>query len=62
MGGAMPIEIRELEIHVAVATGAEGAKAAQVGAKGAASGDATGEIIAECVEQVMRILELKRER
>lgn len=58
----MPIEIRELEIHVAVSTGVEGAKAVQGGAKGAASGDATGEIIAECVEQVMRILELKRER
>ena len=56
----MPIEIRELEIRVAVFAGAhEGAKAAQGGAKGAASGDGTDEIVAECVEQVLRILQTK---
>ena len=59
----MPIEIRELEIRVAVSAGAqEGAKAAQSGAKSAASGEATDAMIAECVEQVLRILQSKRER
>jgi hypothetical protein len=57
----MPIEIRELEIRVAVSAGAqEGAKAAQGGKK--APGDATGGIVAECVEQVLLILQAKRER
>ena len=59
----MPIEIRELEIRVAVSTGAQtGAKAAQGGPHGAASADARGDIIAECVDQVLRILESKKER
>ena len=59
----MPIEIMELEIRGAVFAGAhEGAKAAQGGAKGAASGDGTGEIVAECVEQVLRILQTKSKR
>jgi hypothetical protein len=61
----MPIEIKELEIRVAVSGGApEGANAAQGGAKGGAAtgGRAADEIVAECVEQVLRILQAKRER
>jgi len=61
----MPIEIKELEIRVAVSGGApEGAKGTQASAKGgaAAGGGAADEIVAECVEQVLRILQAKKER
>jgi hypothetical protein len=60
----MPIEIKELEIRVAV-SGAppEGSKAVQSGAKGAgASSGAADQIVAECVEQVLRILQARKER
>ena len=59
----MPIEIRELHIRVAVnAPPAKGAPAAQdrVAAKGTA-GDKDA-IVAECVEQVLDILETRKER
>lgn len=59
----MPIEIRELEIRVAVSAGVQGgATAAHGGAKGTGSGDSMGGIVAECVDQVLRILQSKRER
>jgi len=60
----MPIEIRELHIKVAV-TGGAGAAGGTAPAGGAA--DTAGEqaqqaIVAQCVEQVLRILQNKMER
>ena len=64
----MPIEIKELHIRVAVNASASGQ---QTGARGGAGGGAvTGrdneggrdQIVAECVEQILGILESKRER
>ena len=63
----MPIEIRELHIKVAV-TGTGPAQSGGGGASaGATAGDAAGEqaqqaIVAQCVEQVLRILQNKMER
>lgn len=64
----MPIEIKELHIRVAVNASASGHPAgARGGAGGAAVRDADDErgrdqIVAECIEQVLGILESKRER
>jgi hypothetical protein len=60
----MPIEIRELHIKVAVTAGAPGAGAA---AQPAGAADGAGEqaqqaLVAQCVEQVLRILQNKMER
>lgn len=58
----MPIEIKELHIRVAVNTspGAQGATRDS----GSAAGDESGKdaIVAECVEQVLHILQNKLER
>jgi len=58
----MPIEIKELHIHVEVKTSPEGP--APTGRQNSAAGkDNDNEaIIAECVEQVLQILQNKKER
>jgi hypothetical protein len=61
----MPIEIRELHIKVAVTEGPGGGTGAagQPGAGHAAAGDqAQQALVAECVEQVLRILQNRTER
>lgn len=62
----MPIEIKELHIRVTVNPSLSGR---QTGARGGAGGGAVADdergcnqIVAECVEQVLGILESKRER
>ena len=59
----MPIEIRELHIRVAVDAGPAhaGAAAQGPGAPPAAGGDKDA-LVAECVDQVMAILQSKKER
>lgn len=61
----MPIEIKELHIRVAVNSAPAGQPAAAKGASGA-GGEADGAdkdaIVAECVEQVMQILQARTER
>jgi hypothetical protein len=63
----MPIEIKELHIHVVVnaASSELTVTKAQTGASGN-SGNSSGSdkdaIVAECVEQVLEILQNKRER
>ncbi len=56
----MPIEIRELVIRARVAPGGERRPAAEPPA--AAEGAKQQEIVRACVQEVMRILEDKRER
>ena len=62
----MPIEIKELHIKVEVSPSGGKAPGAvsPPGASGGGAGGAGGkdEIIAECVEQVLTILQNKRER
>jgi hypothetical protein len=63
----MPIEIKELHIHVVVnAASGQAASKPQTGteASNAASGGGGDKdtIVAECVEQVLEILQHKRER
>lgn len=59
----MPVEIRELHIRVAVTTPASGAPASAPSSGGGPDTDAAREaLVAECVEQVLRILEQKGER
>jgi hypothetical protein len=59
----MPLEIRELHIRVTVQSeaghGAPGTQEASGGGNGGADKDA---IVAECVEQVLEILQAKKER
>ncbi|MFS8979431.1 DUF5908 family protein [Cupriavidus necator] len=60
----MPIEIRELHIRVAVNAAPGGQPAPGAAAE---AGDASAEgrqkaLVAECVEQVLRILQDKQER
>ena len=64
----MPIEIKELHIHVVVnaESGGQAATKPQAGTGESNSGSSGGgdkdTIIAECVEQVLDILQNKRER
>jgi hypothetical protein len=62
----MPIEIKELHIRVAVNTSqngqSSGGPAAVSGAVGIDDNDMKEALVAECVEQVLRILEHKMER
>jgi hypothetical protein len=63
----MPIEIKELHIRVAVNTLSSGPPpAGQIAAGGGQSGsesdDGKDAIVAECVEQVLHILQSKRDR
>lgn len=65
----MPIEIKELHIQVNVASAPSSAAASQArsggsksGTDNSGSGSAKDAIIAECVEQVLQILQNKMER
>ncbi|WP_207431418.1 DUF5908 family protein [Sabulibacter ruber] len=63
----MPVEIRELHIKVVVTEGASGSTGAgSSGAAGMATSAMGGEdreaLIAECVEQVMHLLQEREER
>lgn len=60
----MPIEIKELHIRVAVNSAPAGQPAAAKGASGTGEGDGSDKdaIVAECVEQVMQILQARSER
>jgi hypothetical protein len=64
----MPVEIRELHIKVTVneapqGDGADaGRNAGERSAEGAGGGAEREAIVAECVEQVLRIMQNKRER
>jgi hypothetical protein len=65
----MPIEIKELHIRVTVSgSHAEPGKGTQnagqkgEGAGGGAHGAGKDEIVAECVEEVLRVLQARRER
>lgn len=64
----MPVEIRELHIKVTVneAPQGEGAAANRNTGKRSGGGESAGAdreaIVAECVEQVLRIMQNKRER
>ncbi|MGZ8190790.1 MAG: DUF5908 family protein [Methylococcaceae bacterium] len=64
----MPIEIKELHIHVVVNASSGGqASAGQqggigTGGKGVDNSDDKEAIVAECVEQVLQILQNKKER
>ncbi|MES3020486.1 MAG: DUF5908 family protein [Pseudomonadota bacterium] len=57
----MPIEIRELHIKVAV-TAPPGQGGTPAGAPQAEGGQSQDAIVAECVEQVLRILQNRMER
>lgn len=60
----MPIEIKELHIRVSVNTSPNGQQAGgQQSVAGESDNDSVKEaIIAECVEQVLQILQNKKER
>lgn len=64
----MPVEIRELHIKVTVNESESGDGASAGREAGARSGNSAGgaadreAIVAECVEQVLRIMQNKRER
>ncbi len=62
----MPIEIKELHIKVKVSppdsSNGSGASSASQSGNGGLSASEKQEIIAECIEQVMKILENKKER
>jgi len=56
----MPIEIREL--HIRVAVNAEGTNQSAPAKAGERDGGDKDAIVAECVEQVLRIIQARRER
>ena len=61
----MPIEIRELHIRVTVNAPAAGGNSAQPAAQPSATAGGSADkdaLIAECVEQVLYILQEKQER
>jgi hypothetical protein len=60
----MPVEIKELNIRVTVTTGPAQQNQAGTGApvKSSDSGGDKDALVAECVEQVLQILQSKRER
>lgn len=59
----MPIEIKELHIRVAVdAAPPRQARPAQSGAPAGGGGADKEAIVAECVEQVLQILQSRRDR
>lgn len=57
----MPIEIRELHIRVAVNPPAAGPRPAG-GSTAPAGGEENEELLAECVEQVLQVINDKNER
>ena len=56
----MPVEIREL--HIRVAVNSESAKKSAPAPSASGSGADKDAIVAECVDQVLRIMQSKRER
>jgi hypothetical protein len=60
----MPVEIKELHIRVTVNPGSDKPARAAAGeaAKGGEGGGDKDAIVAECVEQVLQIMQSKRER
>ncbi|MEF8708596.1 MAG: DUF5908 family protein [Candidatus Accumulibacter propinquus] len=61
----MPIEIKELHVSVALSTPPERSASTLPGAAAQAGGDRGADreaIVAECVEQVLQILQNKSER
>ena len=60
----MPIEIKELHIRVTVntGTGKAGDAAKSTPAPGAGGGSSKETILAECVEQVLQVVQNKKER
>jgi hypothetical protein len=60
----MPIEIKELHVHVSVNTSPSGqhADGQQMLADESGSNDDKEALIAECVEKVLQILQNKKER
>jgi hypothetical protein len=61
----MPIEIKELHINVTIDATAQAPNAVGPAGGGAAGGNASVDkdaIIAECVDQVLQILQNKKER
>jgi hypothetical protein len=61
----MPIEIKELHIRVEVNSSQAGQSGSPSGLQGGMEKDEGGDkeaIVAECVEQVLQILQYKRER
>lgn len=61
----MPIEIKELHIHVAVNASPSGQPSAGHQGEAGGGGDQSNDneaIVAECVEQVLQILQNKMER
>jgi hypothetical protein len=59
----MPVEIKELHIRVAVDASPSGpAPAVQTAAVKAPAGGDKDAIVAECVEQVLQIIQSRRER
>ena len=58
----MPIEIKELHIRVAVNVSPTSAPSAVAGPGRSGGADAKDDIVAECVEQVLQILQNKMER
>ncbi len=61
----MPIEIRELYIRVAVNTSGDGREvgsASAIGKSSALDHEGQTELVADCVEQVLEILNNKTER
>lgn len=58
----MPIEIKELHIRITVNSASSQQQAGNVGTVGGGSKEEKESIVAECVEQVLLIVENKRER
>ena len=58
----MPIEIKELHIRVAINASPPGAAAGAAAGPAAGSDEAKEAIVADCVEQVLQILQNKMER
>jgi hypothetical protein len=58
----MPIEIRELHIRVAVSSESKPSDAAPRAPTAEGHGDDKDAIVAECVEQVMQIIQALKER
>ena len=58
----MPVEIKELVIRVAVSDRPAQQPSAAQGASGAGAGADKDAIVAECIEQVMRVIHGMKER
>ncbi|MEX5216329.1 MAG: DUF5908 family protein [Nitrospira sp.] len=58
----MPIEIKELHIRVTVNASPSGRRTEARGGAGTDNENERDQIVAECVEQVLEILERKQER